>query len=108
MEQPEKTIAITDKAIVALKKKGERIRLGIKGSGGCKGYSYLILPNGEPKDTDTILTYDDLIIMIDPKSMKLLDGTVLDYEVSLMHQQFVFKNPNSTKSCGCKKSFSIA
>jgi iron-sulfur cluster assembly protein len=31
---------------------------------------------------------------------------VLDYQETLMQQQFVFVNPNAKKSCGCGTSFS--
>jgi Fe-S cluster assembly scaffold IscU len=40
-----------------------------------------------------------------PKSFIYLHGMTLEWEESLMHQGFVFQNPNAKKSCGCGTSF---
>jgi iron-sulfur cluster assembly accessory protein len=39
-------------------------------------------------------------------AIKAAIGMILDYEESLMHEGFVFQNPNAKKSCGCGSSFS--
>jgi iron-sulfur cluster assembly protein len=36
-----------------------------------------------------------------------LNGTVVDFEDSLMSRGFKFTNPNASKSCGCGESFSV-
>ena len=35
------------------------------------------------------------------------NGTVVDFEESLMGRGFKFTNPNASKSCGCGESFSV-
>jgi len=45
-------------------------------------------------------------VFVDPKSFIYLHVMTLDYEETLMHQGFIFVNPNSAKSCGCDTSFS--
>ena len=44
---------------------------------------------------------------IDPKSHRLIDGTTLDYDTSLVSRGFIFNNPNAKSTCGCGTSFSV-
>ena len=34
-------------------------------------------------------------------SFRLIDGTVLDYDVNLVSKGFTFNNPNAKSTCGC-------
>ena len=45
-------------------------------------------------------------IYVDPKSARLLAGTVLDFTDGLNGQGFTFENPNATRTCGSGHSFS--
>ena len=108
-----KGITITEKAIerikVAMEKDGISpqqggLRVGVQG-GGCSGLSYNIRFDSQPRERDRIFQYGDVRVFVDPKSFIYLHGLVLDYEETLMHQGFVFKNPNAQKSCGCGTSF---
>ncbi len=45
-------------------------------------------------------------VFVDPKSFIYLAGMTLEWEETLMHQGFVFRNPNAQKTCGCGTSFS--
>ena len=46
-------------------------------------------------------------VFIDPRSLKLLDGTVLDFdENNLLATSFTLKNPHAKSTCGCGESFS--
>ena len=69
--------------------------------GGCSGLSYNIRFDTQPRERDRIFQFDDVRVFVDPKSFIYLHGMILDYEETLMHQGFVFQNPNATKSCGC-------
>jgi iron-sulfur cluster assembly protein len=109
-----KGIQVTDKALArirsAMAKEGISaseggLRLGVQG-GGCSGLSYNIRFDTQPRERDRIFQYDDVRVFVDPKSFIYLHGMVLDYEETLMHQGFVFQNPNAKKSCGCGTSFS--
>jgi len=44
-------------------------------------------------------------VFVDRKSLLYLNGTVLDYDTSLMSKGFVFNNPNAKTTCGCGSSF---
>jgi iron-sulfur cluster assembly protein len=81
------------------------LRLGVQG-GGCSGLSYNIRFDTQPRERDRIFQFGDVRVFVDPKSFIYLHGMVLDYEETLMHQGFVFQNPNAKKSCGCGTSFS--
>ena len=81
------------------------LRLGVQG-GGCSGLSYNICFDTHPRERDRVFQFGDVRVFVDPKSFIYLHGMVLDYEETLMHQGFVFQNPNAKKSCGCGTSFS--
>ena len=109
-----KGITVTEKAIAkirsALAKEGISpdqggLRLGVQG-GGCSGLSYNIRFDTQPRDRDRIFQFGDVRVFVDPKSFIYLHGMTLDYQETLMHQGFVFVNPQATKSCGCGTSFS--
>lgn len=83
---------------------GGGLRLGVLG-GGCSGLSYLFKYEPKPRPKDTVFTYDDVQVYVDPKSMLYLDGMTLDWKDSLIHSGFAFENPHAKKSCGCGTSF---
>jgi iron-sulfur cluster assembly protein len=39
--------------------------------------------------------------------LRLLDGTVLDYDRSLISRGFLFENPHAKSTCGCGISFGV-
>jgi len=80
------------------------LRLGVLG-GGCSGLSYQFKFDAKERPKDHVLTFDDVKIFVDPKSMLYLKGMTLDYKESLMQSGFVFENPNAKKACGCGTSF---
>ena len=50
---------------------------------------------------------DGARVFVDPRSLKLLDGTVLDFdEQNMLATTFTLKNPHATSTCGCGTSFS--
>jgi len=104
-------ITVTPKAVqkirAAFAKEGVTgggLRLGVQG-GGCSGLSYLFKFDAKPRSNDTVYTFDDVQVYVDPKSLTFLDGMTLDYKESLIHSGFAFENPHATKSCGCGTSF---
>lgn len=106
-------VMLTAKAIEmakqALKKRGTpdaSLRLGVRG-GGCSGVSYAIEFSDKVRSRDHRFDFDGLSVLVDPKSLVYLRGSVLDYEVELMQHGFRFKNPNEKSSCGCGESFTV-
>jgi len=102
-------IHLTEAAIARITEVTALPSLGIRievTSGGCAGFKY--------KFTEVIdaCAEDDIVIeagrynlFIDPISAKMIDGATVDFESTIMAQQFVINIPNSTM-CGCGESFS--
>ncbi len=82
------------------------LRLGVKG-GGCSGLSYFIDWAAGPARLDQIIEKDGARVFVDPKSAVFLQGTVIDWQQTLMHSGFVFRNPNVKSACGCGESFTV-
>lgn len=108
------SISVTEKAAQAIKKQIDKrgtpdasLRVGIRG-GGCSGFSYVIeFHDGPPKPKDRVFDQFGVRVVVDPKSLIYLNGTVLDWEQTLMRQGFKFVNPNEKTSCGCGHSFTV-
>ena len=106
-------ITITDnaaQAILNLREKENKpnlsIRVGVSG-GGCSGFSYKLDMAEEQNENDLVFEKNGAKVLVDPRSMKLIDGLELDYELTMGNQGFRFKNPNAKSTCGCGTSFSI-
>ena len=81
------------------------MRVGVKG-GGCSGLSYTFSWEKQPRFGDEVFEGpENTRIFVDKKSLLYLNGTVLDYDTSLMSRGFVFNNPNAKSTCGCGSSF---
>lgn len=76
------------------------IRVGIKG-GGCSGFEYLIEYAEEIKNDDNILDFGKFIIVIDPMSLPLIEGSTLDFHKEAFNQNIKIANPNVEMACGC-------
>lgn len=82
------------------------LRLGVE-KGGCAGQQY-IMKIDTPTPDDTIIEVEDLQLIVDPESHRLLDGIQLDYVDSLNDAGFRILNPHAVRSCGCGTSFESA
>jgi iron-sulfur cluster assembly accessory protein len=93
-----------------LKKRGAGetgLRVGVK-AGGCSGFEYVFAWEHAAKETDHVFQGPGgARVYVDPRSLRVLDGTTLDYDTSLLSKGFIFNNPNATSVCGCGASFSI-
>jgi len=83
------------------------LRIAVK-AGGCSGFSYQFTWDAAARDTDRVFEgVDGARVFVDPRSLKLLDGTVLDFdEHNMLATTFTLKNPHATSTCGCGTSFS--
>ena len=80
------------------------LRVGVQG-GGCSGLSYAMRLETQARSRDKVFEEHGARIFVDPKSILYLNGTTLDYEMTVLRQGFVFQNPNAARSCGCGSSF---
>ena len=53
--------------------------------------------------------YIDIIekTVIDKNSLKIIDGSTVDFKKELIGNSFVINNPKATSSCGCGLSISV-
>ena len=83
------------------------LRVGVK-AGGCSGFEYTFAWEQAPTSVDLVFEGPDgAKVFIDPRSLRLLDGTVLDYDTSLLSKGFILNNPHAKNTCGCGASFSV-
>jgi iron-sulfur cluster assembly accessory protein len=79
------------------------LRIYVQG-GGCSGFSYGMVLD-EAADGDQVFEQDGIKVIIDPMSMRYLEGAEVDYKEDLMGGGFAIKNPNAKSTCGCGHSF---
>lgn len=110
-----RTIQITDQAVKWLKtllesenKSPEEygLRLAVRG-GGCSGFTLVMLFD-KPKEGDQVFPKDGVKVLVDPKSLQHIDGSILHYVQKLQGAGFTLINPNIKHSCGCGSSFATA
>jgi iron-sulfur cluster assembly protein len=83
------------------------LRVGVK-AGGCSGFEYVFEWEAAPKPTDLVFDGPQGVrVWVDPRSHRLLDGTTLDYDTSLLSRGFLFQNPQAKSTCGCGTSFTV-
>jgi iron-sulfur cluster assembly protein len=83
------------------------LRVGVK-AGGCSGFEYVFAWEAAPRESDLVFEGPDGVrVWIDPRSHRILNGTTLDYDTSLLSRGFIFKNPNAKSTCGCGTSFGV-
>jgi iron-sulfur cluster assembly protein len=107
-------IVVTPEAVAYAKKKREQLgkpsaalRLGVRG-GGCAGLTYVTdFTDDPPRRRDLVYDFDGLQVLVDDRSLRYLEGSVLRYENSLMYQGFKWDNPQQESSCGCGLTFSV-
>ncbi len=82
------------------------LRVGVK-NGGCAGQEYVLEYAKEAGPLDEVVEDRGVTILVEPKAVLFLLGTVIDYEVTKLSAKFVFRNPNETDACGCGESVTI-
>jgi iron-sulfur cluster assembly protein len=82
------------------------LRVGVK-NGGCAGQEYVLEYAEAAGPLDEVVEDKGVTILVEPKAVLFLIGTVIDYDVSRLAAKFVFRNPNETDACGCGESVTI-
>ena len=85
---------------------GVGLRLGIKKT-GCSGYAYVIDYADAIDSDDEVFDFLGVKVVVDSDSLKLIDGTQVDFVKEGINEAFKFRNPNVKGECGCGESFSI-
>ena len=82
------------------------LRLSDEG-GGCSGFQYKFGLADAPETDDLVTETDGVRLVVDPMSLDLVDGCVVDFVESLGGAAFRVENPNAAAGCGCGSSFSV-
>ncbi|MEO1730249.1 MAG: iron-sulfur cluster assembly accessory protein [Pseudomonadota bacterium] len=94
-------------AVIAKKQtKPAILRLSVEG-GGCSGFQYKFEMAAGPEGEDSVSETDGVQLVVDPVSLDLVGGSVVDYVESLGGAAFRVENPNAAAGCGCGSSFGI-
>lgn len=106
------TVSITQNAAervrIFMSKRGNGVglRIGVKKT-GCSGYAYVVDYAVSINPDDVVFEEYGVKVVVDPKSLELIDGTKVDFVKDGMNEVFRFRNPKVKGECGCGESFSI-
>lgn len=82
------------------------LRLSVEG-GGCSGFQYKFDLTDSPDNDDMVSETDGVQLVVDPVSLDLVSGSVVDFVESLGGAAFRVENPQAAAGCGCGSSFGI-
>lgn len=103
-------ITLTDSAVSQIRKleaekaeAGQLLRIFVE-AGGCSGFEYGMSFDSK-KDDDQLLESKGVSFLMDPTSLKYLDGSEVHFDDGLSGKGFDIRNPNASSTCGCGRSF---
>lgn len=105
-------ITVTDTAAKKIKHNlaqrgsGIGIRIGTRTT-GCSGLAYVLEYVDRLIDTDQVFEKDSFKIVVDPKSLPIVDGITVDYVRQGLNEGFEFINSKERDRCGCGESFRL-
>jgi iron-sulfur cluster assembly protein len=105
-------ITVTDTAAKKIKQNltkrnnGMGIRIGIRTT-GCSGLAYVLEYVDTPNAEDTLFSDNDTVVVVDPKSLPIVNGITVDYVRQGLNEGFEFVNQAEKDRCGCGESFRI-
>ena len=82
------------------------LRLSVEG-GGCSGFQYKFDLADAAEEDDSISEAAGVKLVVDPISLDLVSGSVVDFVESLGGAAFRVENPQAAAGCGCGSSFGI-
>ena len=88
--------------VISTQVKGLYVRIRVQG-GGCSGFKYTFTFDDKINPNDTLFEK----AIIDNSSLKIIDGSIVDFKKELIGNSFVINNPKASSSCGCGMSFSV-
>ena len=83
------------------------VRFGVRRT-GCSGFAYVVDLADTIGEDDQLVEIDGLQLIVNDKSLTMVEGTVIDFQRQGLNASFVFHNPNVTGECGCGESFTVS
>ncbi len=105
-------VSVTSKAAGQIRKaldkrgSGVGLRISIKTS-GCSGYAYALEFADQAGAEDLCFDTEGVTVLVEARSLPLIDGTQLDWVREGLNEGFKFNNPNVSATCGCGESFTV-
>ena len=94
------------RSFLATRGHGVGLRLGVKKT-GCSGYAYVVNYADEVGPADVVFEDSGVKVIVDPESLRYVDGTEIDFVKQGLNEAFRFRNPNVRGECGCGESFNV-
>ncbi len=91
---------------LAKRGRGLGLRVGVRKT-GCSGYAYVIDYADSIDSDDVVFDEQGVKVIVNSESLKLIDGTEVDFVKQGINEAFKFRNPNVKGECGCGESFSV-
>ena len=85
---------------------GLGLRVGVRKT-GCSGYAYIVDYADSIGDDDSVFEDGGVKVIVDAKSLEIIDGTEVDFIKDGLNEAFKFRNPNVKGECGCGESFNV-
>ena len=85
---------------------GIGLRFGVRKT-GCSGWAYTVDVAAAVSAEDQVFEQDGVKVVVDARTLPLVDGTEIDFVRQGLNRNFVFRNPNVAGECGCGESFSV-
>jgi len=82
------------------------LRVGIKKT-GCSGFAYVVNYADQINPEDAVFEARGVKVVVDPQSLPLIDGTLVDFVKQGLNEAFKFQNPKAKGECGCGESFNV-
>lgn len=93
-------------AIAQKQGKPAALRLAVEG-GGCSGFQYRFGLAESIDEDDLVVETGGVKLVVDPMSLDLVAGSVVDFVDSLGGSAFKVENPLAAAGCGCGSSFAV-
>ena len=105
-------ITVTESAATRVKNylskrgKGLGLRVSVKET-GCSGFAYVLDYADDLNEDDVVFEDNGIKVIVDQSSLRVIDGTQVDFVNEGLNQMFKFRNPNVAGECGCGESFTV-
>jgi len=106
------TMTLTERAATQIRRQldkrgtGIALRIGIK-KVGCTGLAHTFEIADEVRPGEHSFESHGARLVVDAESLRVLDGSHIDFVTEGLTQRFKFDNPNVDSECGCGESFNV-